>query len=496
MAPRFVWAVVLGFLAGVFVSSPTPLGYAHAVWLSLLGGALAMLGLFEREKLPPFFVLATFLLASAGGIARMHGAMLAEHPELARFLGKQVAVEGVLVDAPDARESSTRLSIEVRRVAFRGESLDIRTGVLAIAPPHVAARYGDIVHATGTLRAPKAFETGEGREFDYPGYLAKDGILYELAFAEVEQTGANRGNPFKAGVLAFKERYLAGLGAVLPEPAGGLAGGITIGDKRSIGPELSEIFRNVGLIHIIVLSGYNITIVINGLARFFWWTPRIFQLGLAGLIALFFVVISGGAASAARAGAMAVIAVFARMTGRLYLAARVLGVVAVTMVLWNPLLLAFDPGFQLSMLATLGLIFFTPLFEERLAWVTGKFHLREILASTLGTQLAVLPLLLYQNGLFPVFSLPANLLALVAVPLAMLLSFVSALGGMLLGPLALPLALPANALLSYIVKVAEFFNALPFSSVSIPTFPAWLMFALYAVLIAGVVYLKKKERRA
>ena len=118
--------------------------------------------------------------------------------------------------------------------------------------------------------------------------------------------------------------------------------------------------------------------------------------------------------------------------------------------------------------------------------------MREILASTLGTQLAVAPLLLYQNGLFPLFSLPANMLTLVAVPLAMLLSFISALGGMVAGSLATPLAFPAYILLTYIVKVAELFSSLPFSSFSFGAFSAWWMFLAYAALFGGLWYLKKK----
>lgn len=488
-----MWAVILGFVIGVFTRSFYAFGNAFPLWFVLVGCVLAALGMWERTRSHRYLALAFFLFALALGAARMDAAIPLHAPALERLVGETVALDGVLTSAPDARESSTRLSIETRHITYRRESIDIHTGVLAIAPPHVAVHYGDIVHATGTLRAPKVFESGEEREFDYPAFLAKDGILYELVFAEVAATGESEANPFKKGVLAFKERYLAGLGATLPEPAAGLAGGITIGDKRSIGPELSEVFRNVGLIHIIVLSGYNITIVIHALASLLWWTPRTFQLGLAGLIALFFVVISGGAASATRAGAMAVIAVFARMTGRLYLAARILGVVAVGMLLWNPLLLAFDPGFQLSMLATLGLIFFTPLFAERLQWVPERFQLREIFSATLGTQLAVLPLILYQSGALPLFSLPANLLALVAVPAAMLLSFVSALGGMMFGSLMTPLAFPSYILLLYIVKIAEVFNSLPFASISIPAFPAWILCAVYASLIGGTWHLYKKR---
>jgi competence protein ComEC len=193
---------------------------------------------------------------------------------------------------------------------------------------------------------------------------------------------------------------------------------------------------------------------------------------------------------------MALIAVFARATGRVYLAGRVLGVVALGMVLWNPFTLAFDPSFQLSALATLGLIAFTPVFDARLQWLPARFGLREIAVSTLGTQLAVLPLLLYQNGQLSPYALPANLFALAPVPLAMLLSFVASIGGMLFGSLATPLAFPAYALLWYIIAVAKFSSSLPFAAVSVGAFNAWLMFVAYAILFGGLwLYEKMRPRQ-
>jgi competence protein ComEC len=352
------------------------------------------------------------------------------------------------------------------------------------------------VRATGTLRLPEAFDTGEGRSFDYPKYLAKDGIGYQLAFAQIEATGENRGNPVKAAAISVKQAYLRGLGAVLSEPESGLAGGITVGDKRSIGSELSADFQKVSLIHMVVLSGYNITVVINAAARLLAWAPRHVQFGGSGLIVVFFVLMSGGAASATRAGAMALIAMYARVSGRMFIALRALAVVAVAMVAWNPLTLAFDPSFQLSALATFGLILFTPHVAARLKWLTERFGIREIVSSTLGTQLAVLPLLLYQNGNLSIVSLPANLLALLPVPFAMLASFMAAIGGMVFGSLAVPLALPAYMLLAYIIKVAQFFAALPFASVAVPAFSAWWMFASYALLFVGLRVLEKRKSRA
>jgi competence protein ComEC len=343
---------------------------------------------------------------------------------------------------------------------------------------------------------PEAFDTGEGRSFDYPKYLAKDGIGYQLAFAQIEATGENRGNPVKAAAISVKQRFLTGLGSVLPEPESGLAGGITVGDKRSIGSELSEKFQEVSLVHMVVLSGYNITIVMNFVRWCLQIAPHLFQNIGIGVAVLFFVLMSGGSATAIRAGAMALIAVFARATGRVFIAVRILGVVAFAMVMWNPLTLAFDPSFQLSALATLGLILFTPHFASRIEWVTERFGVREIVASTLGTQLAVLPLLLYQNGNLSIVSLPANLLALIPVPFAMLASFVAAIGGMIFGSYAVVIAFPAYVLLAYIIKVAQLFASLPFASVSVPAFSVVWMFTAYALLFGGLWILEERKSRA
>ena len=156
----------------------------------------------------------------------------------------------------------------------------------------------------------------------------------------------------------------------------------------------------------------------------------------------------------------------------------------------------FDPGFQLSVLATLGLIVFTPLFAEKLTWVPEKFLLREIAASTLGTQLAVLPLLLYQSGQLPIYALPANLITLVVVPFAMLFSLVAGLAGIFLGPLAIPLGFPAYLLLEYIISAAQIIADLPYASISIGAFNAAWMIIAYAIifLIAARLHGNKKRQ--
>jgi len=483
MGSRILWSATIGFLAGILARSFVPVGHAYAFLLVLLSCATILaLYLYNRARLRSGAIIAVVLVACAGGIERMNAGVLADDPALAPYVGTRITLTGYVFAEPDARENGTRVSIKARTLTSGSSTVPVHAGVLAAVPPHAHARYGDEIEVSGILRIPEAFDTGLGRSFDYPAYLAVSGITYQLSSAHIDSVGDNTGNAWYASVIRFKEAFIRGLDSALPEPESGLAAGITVGDKRSIGPELSSDFQRASLIHMLVLSGYNITIVINALGYLVSAMPPIVQFGASGFVALFFMALSGGASSAVRAGLMALIAVYARRHSRIYLPLRAIAVVAAGMALWNPYIVAFDPSFQLSTLATVGLVAFTPVFAARMQWLTEQFGLREIAASTLATQLTVLPFLLYQSGQFSVVALPANILALAPVPFAMLASAGAALGGVVFGNVATLPALPVYIMLAYIIAVAHFFGSLSFAAVSIGAFNVWWLFGSYGVL--------------
>lgn len=490
MAVQGFWAIVFGFLIGVFARSFVAFGWWTVLFFVLCAAMMVLVAFLARMEKGKGAVAAIALCAIAAGGARMHAAAFSGDVALDVWVGERIEIEGVVSDEPDGRENNVRLPVRVTVAASTSVSSDVK--VLVVAPLHTQAKYGDIVRAKGELRLPEAFDAGAGREFNYPAFLAKDGVGYELSFAQVEVVGESRRNPLKAAAIWIKQTYLDGLAQSLSEPEAGLAGGITAGDKRGLGSELSETFRTVGLIHIVVLSGYNIMVVIQFLERSLGWTKLWIRSTLAVVVAIFFALITGLASSSVRAASMAVIATAGKASGRTYLASRALGVVAVGMVIWNPFVLAFDPGFQLSIIATLGLIYISPLFAERLGWLTEKFGFREIAAATLGTQAAVLPLILFQSGSLSVYSLPANLLALIVVPWAMLLSFIAGVAGTFLGLVAPVVGFPAYILLWYITKVADFFAWLPFANLSIPAFSAVWLFVFYVLLAGVVIFMQKK----
>jgi len=490
MQAQLFWAAVAGFICGVFARSFMAFGWWTIFFFAAPGGVIVLFTLVARLSRPPALLACLFAVAFALGGARMHIGVLETTSELDVRLGEKVVIEGRVVDEPDRRENNVRISV---RVATVGSTTIEHAGMLVIAPLHADISYGDIVRAEGGLRLPEAFDAGAGREFNYPAYLAKDGIRYEMSFAKVERIGEGSRNPLKAGAIYIKQKYLEGIALALPEPEAGLAGGITAGDKRGLGTELSETFRIVGLIHIVVLSGYNIMVVIGAIERFLARTSNAVRFSLAIIVAIFFALMTGLASSSVRAASMAVIATAGKATGRTYLAGRALALVAAGMVLWNPYVLAFDPGFQLSIIATVGLIAISPLFETRLQFVTNRFGLREVAAATLGTQAAVLPLILYQSGAFSLYALPVNLLTLIVVPYAMLLSFVAGVLGLVTGPLAPLIGFPAYILLWYITSVARFFEWLPFSEIVLPAFSFFWLVVIYAVL---AILISRKNKTA
>ncbi|MBP9757025.1 MAG: ComEC family competence protein [Candidatus Pacebacteria bacterium] len=482
MRERILMACVAGFLLGIFYASFYPLTLPLAI--ACIGSAgILLIAAHVTDGSTYAYMAVFFACMFLLGAFRYEAGRLAMDPDLASRVDSRIVFEGAIVAEPDIRERNTRLTVRVDTIDAVGLRNDTR--VLAIAPAFTRANYGDVVTVTGVLRKPESFETGEGRSFNYPQYLASRGISYEVAFADVEvQTSG--GDPAMRVALYIKSTYIRGLRSVLPEPYAGLAAGITAGDKRSVGSELSDVFQQVSLVHILVLSGYNITVVMSALLRMLGGVSRMPKLAAALGTVAFFILISGAAPSSVRAGAMAFAAVIAGMYGRTFVALRVLIAIVVCMVAWDPYVLAFDPGFQLSVLATLGLIAFAGPVAQRLSAVTERFALREIVSATIATQITVLPLLLYQNGMLSLVALPANILALIAVPLAMAFSGIAAVAGAVLGSWGILLALPAYMLLRYIVLIADLFASFPYASVTVSAFNAWWL--LVAYLILGCVF--------
>ena len=489
-----VYYLGAAFLIGVALSSFLDLYLAVVGFCILLGISSAFLAVYTKKHRRLFSHGALVFCAIALGIAQMHAALNLTNPLLESEVGKSITIEGTIADDVDIRENAVLLTVAADSLIIASSTQPLHARILVVAPSYTENAYGDQVQVKGTLSVPESFDTDTGRTFDYPGYLAVSGIAYEMQDNPSIKTLAHgKGNPVFAALFNLKHWYESGLAAALPEPSAALAGGITVGDKRSLGKELLNEFRIAGIIHIVVLSGYNVTIIAETLLKLLWWMPLRAGLFTGALGIALFAILTGGAASIVRASIMAILALIARALGRTYAINRALVVAVVGMVAWNPFILVHDPGFQLRVLATIGLLFVSPLIEEKVRFITTRFGVREVIAATLGTQATVLPFLLYQTGSLSLVSLPVNILVLAFVPAAMLLSFIGALVGMFI-PLIAPFAgFPAYVLLSYMLGVVHLSTEVPFAAFSVPAFPVWLMFLAYSALFGWLYFIYKKR---
>ncbi len=488
-------AIVSGFASGVFLRSIFTFGWEPIVFVLLLAALLAGAALVKPRL--GYSLAAVFCLLCAGGMVRMHVADTPLPQAFKQDLRKRVTYEGVVTRDPDVREDTQRVYMRVNPLAGKGAP----TTILVVAKLYPEVAVGDTVRVSGTLFKPEPFDTDGGRVFRYDKYLQKDGVRFLLSFATIRVKEHATWRSVPAALARIKHWFLDGLSATLPRENAALAGGIVIGGKTGLGKTLQDAFIKSGLVHVIVLSGYNVMIVAEWMmALLALLTQSRRARAIAGAIALLlFVGIAGFSATAMRATLMALIALYARATGRTYAASRALFFAVLLMLLWNPLYLVFDPGFGLSITATAGLIWLSPLIEAAFAHArtrlgrtapnkVQKFWI-EAVSSTLAAQTGVLPLLLYNTGNLSLVALPANLMVVAAMPLAMAMAALAGIGGALLDSvvplLAHVLALPALVITKYVLFVATVSAALPYAALTLPAFSFMWVLATYAAIVCA-----------
>ncbi|OGC88397.1 hypothetical protein A3D70_02860 [Candidatus Adlerbacteria bacterium RIFCSPHIGHO2_02_FULL_54_18] len=424
---------------------------------------------------------------------RMWSAFGAQEQPFVSYVGRAAVVAGTVADDPDRRASSVRVTLEVRTI--NGGPLDgaAKGKLLAVLPRDTALQYGDIVEVRGVVEEPQAFETNNGRTFDYPGYLRARGVTAVVQYAVLR--AAEDGPPSVYRTLyTLKHSFERALERVMKEPQVSLMEGLLLGEKAGLPASILQAFIIAGLIHIVVLSGYNIGVVADWSLRFLSvFLPRRAALVSVGIIIVLFALMAGGGMATVRACLMGLIAVLARYLERPALALRSLCAAALAMLLYNPLAL-FDVGFVLSVLATLGLITLSPQVERLLTRVLPAGIVRSTAATTIAVQLFVLPALLYYTGVFSLVSFPVNIVVLPLVPLAMLFGFLAGALSLIHPFIALLPALFGEWLLGGIIAVAHYSSLLPLGSYIVPAFSGWI--ALGAYLPLGVWAIVAHSRTA
>jgi competence protein ComEC len=364
--------------------------------------------------------------------------------------------------------------------------------VAATLPRYPVIIPGDHVRMEGQVKPRPDSSYGE--------YLAKIGAVGTITARSIEvvPVPADPGRHLE-GLRRGAAEALAG---VLPEPEAGLAAGILIGLRDRVDRDLAAAFTTAGVSHVVAISGWNIAIVAAAIATVAGGLGRRRRSVVTVVAIVAYVCFAGASASVVRAAMMAGVVLLARESGRAGRAAAALGWAATLLLLSDPGLIG-DAGFQLSSLATAGLIAWATPITDRVAQA-GRGHVPRWLAESLGVSLAAqaatMPVVLVSFGRLAVLSPLVNLVVVPLVAPAMAVGIVALAAGVAVAAgapavIGAVLAAPGWVILRILVGIVDVAAGLPFASVTLEP-PLDQVAALASVVgLAGVVWWRRTGRR-
>lgn len=446
-------ALVAGLLSGP--RSPALLAVAVALVLVIVDGNALTLGLLAA-------LLTGAVVADVRLAALAHGTLP---------VPSQITARATLLEHPRTRTFGTR----VAAARVRGERVVLRVPA-RVRWPSAAAAPGMIVDVGGRLAALGPHDEPERRR----------GAHALLRVASIRATGARRGG-LLGGLDRVRARTERALTTGVPPRQGALARGMVLGQDGALTDDVREDFRVTGLAHLVAASGANVILLATlvlalGAAVGLGLSARLW---LALVLVAAYVPLAGAGPSIQRAGVMGAAGLVAALAGRPSSRWYALLLAAALTLAWNPHAAA-DPGWQLSFAAVLSLLALVAPLRTRLGAAGAPRGLAEALAVTIAATLGTAPLIALYFERLSLVSLPANVLAAVAVAPVMWLGTIAGALGQASPALAEPVAALAALPLGYLTWLAERAAALPFAEVAVPSPGPLGVLATYGLAAAAV----------
>lgn len=299
--------------------------------------------------------------------------------------------------------------------------------------------------------------------------------------------------PIKSGlafVSALRQKIISIFEKTLPRNESSLLLGIVFGIRGQMAKELMESLRISGVLHVIAASGMNVSMVgafLSGLFSVLFKRQVAVFTSIFGIV--FYAILAGLEPSILRATVMGILAFSAQILGRQRLAFYSLFLAGFLMLFMSPDLL-FDVGFQLSFLATFGLLYLKPLLSK----ISQVPLVNDDVSTTISAQTLTLPVILANFGSYSVFSVLVNGLVLWVVPILMVLGGLGAIFGLFIEPLGQLLLFLAYPLLLYFEGVVRFFANLG-GVVELRSFPWQIALGYYMLLFSIILFFQRENEK-
>ena len=454
------WASV-GLLVGTFISLYTSrfIGFEWVV----IGVCLGVVGTLRKDKIG---ILAFLIAGLFFGLWR-GGNQIISQSGFEQFYGKEVVITGRVLEDPSY---DTDGDLRLRLTDIRFEEEVMGGEVWVVIRDNLKIRRSDIVTVEGLLS--KGFGT-------IPSAIFRAEVLAveRKDFADVG--------------LDTRDWFAGGIRTAIDEPEASLGAGFLLGEKSALPEKLEQDLRLLGLTHIVVASGYNLTILIRFARRFFARISRFTALSASGFLIFAFANITGFSPSMTRASLIAGLSLLAWYFGRKFHPLVLLPFSAAVTVAINPAYAWGDIGWLLSFMSFVGVIMLAPLIHAFFWGDRKPGNIRQVFIETMSAQLLTLPIIAVAFGQYSSLSLLANVLILPLIPLAMALVFVAGAGGLALPSLAGIIGWPAEILLRYMTTVVDKLAVLPQATSEIK-FTSTSVVVSYLLIFCTMIYLWRR----
>jgi competence protein ComEC len=431
-------------------------------WIVNYGSLLAVVGIcwFSFRKLPKQSAVLWFIAGVVIGLYRGTVEQQSFTPYMSLWQ-KRVVLQATVIDDP--RHSTGQMTFSVTDIRVNKTRLQGKVWVAASEAYDI--HRGDHLYIQGELS---------------PGFSTFQAAMYRGVITDVER-------PYNIA-LVLRDGFAGAIQAAVPAPQSDLGIGFLLG-KPTLPSDVNEQLQVAGLTHIVVASGYNVTILVLLVGRCLSRISKYLTTVLSALLIAGFIAVTGFSPSMVRAGWVAGLGLVAWYYGRSVPSLVLLSIVAGLTALLNPSYVWGDVSWYLSFLAFAGVLWLSPQIQQILWPNKSVGVVRSTILETTCAQLMTLPLILFVFGELASFALIANILVLPVVPLAMGLTFIAGLGKLV----GLNIGWPAFLVLQYITEVVQWIANLPLASLQIEFSLPWLV-GVYAVLVTGSVILYRYSK--
>lgn len=452
------FGLLLGLLAGRFIP-------IFAEWFALVLALVLVLASLKSRR----WYACVIIVIAGMLLGYLRGALFAQDLRgFDSYIGTKTTLVGKIEQDPVLKEGSNVWQAELGDIRIEDTSLS--GGVYATIVSDEMLKRGDMVAISG-----KVLE----------GFGSFQASLYRAELVHVIRPN----DPF----LAARDSFAEAVRRVMPEPEASLGLGFVVGQKSALPDDFAEQLKTVGLTHVIVASGYNLTILVRFARRLLARRSRYLALVGSSLLVVGFVLVSGFSASMNRAAVVTALSLLAWYYGRKFHPIQLILYVAAASALVNPLYVWGDLGWLLSFAAFTGILVVAPIITRLIYGKERKpSAVTQLLIETLSAEVMTLPIIIISFGYIPVFALFANILVAPVIPFAMLLTFIAGVVGWVASGLSI-LAAPATILIAYVVAIVKWLANPEWARLPVDI-STWLAFVWYgAMFVVGWTVWRRRK---